>query len=267
MIPAGQLLEKVPPHFKISWTNNLTNDVGHEKKYQFKLSEIDNSIWEAQKDIIFYLRLTDTNSKSQTFAFDMISFNLNNKPTISFDVEKNKTALSIKNYETTGHFNTNNLFWDWGNGYSSTQDRVPAPYTYVSPNDYNISLTTKYGNSDFQKCVEKHTQKVSIKKQDFDALPCQTPSWVKQLEATASQMKLEYSPVYEAQKYNIRYKPTADIDGKWQTTSSTQNTVTLPNLEPNTQYNVQVKCDCSNKVKTKQESQWSYLSHFFSMIK
>ncbi|MGB1204161.1 MAG: sulfatase-like hydrolase/transferase [Chitinophagales bacterium] len=259
----GKMLENIPPHFKISWTNNLTKEISHDKNYRFKLSKIDSSIWQAQKDIIFYLRLTDTTR--QTFAFDMIKFNLNNKPSISFDIEKKQTEVVIKEYTTTGNFDSNKLLWNWGNGYTSIQDRVPAPYAYVLPKDYTISLDVQYGNHDFQQCNETYSQNISIEKQDFEDLPCQMPMWIKQLKATPNTINLEYSPVYAAQQYSIRYKPTADIDGKWQTKSSTQNTINIDNLIPNTQYSVQVKCKCSGEINTKQESQWS-LEHFFSAI-
>ncbi|WP_128331688.1 C10 family peptidase [Apibacter sp. HY039] len=78
--------------------------------------------------------------------------------------------------------------------------------------------------------------------------PCSAPTGLTVSNISSHSATLAWNTMSLAQSYDVEYKPSADTEWIVATSSTTANSITLSDLNPNTKYSWRVKTNCSDSI-------------------
>jgi PKD repeat protein len=145
--------------------------------------------------------------------------------------------------------------WDFGDGVTVTETH-PAPHRYSRPGEYLIRHTATYGNNPENFCTRREEVLVTIDTADFVGQPCPTPLYLSVSNVASNNAKLKWESVFGANRYEFRARSVKFPDEAWLTGSKADNFIVIPGLDPNEEYEYQVRAICP--AMATDTSDWSY---------
>ncbi|HRY31574.1 MAG TPA: fibronectin type III domain-containing protein [Bacteroidales bacterium] len=182
-----------------------------------------------------------------SFVFTMLP---NPTPATGFGVQFTSTS--------TGVNNTTQYLWDFGDGFSATQQHPVHYYYQAGTYTVCLAITTLFSNNTSLTCTDTFCQTIVIPPLNT----CPVPVNLTAFNLTDHSATLEWSAT-GAVKYQVRYrKLMTNANSPWITLNALVNTLSLNNLLPASPYEWQVRAFCGSSSNTLVISPWSPSSLF-----
>ena len=147
-----------PSEYIYKWSNNITDDVFYGNNINFNMQLLSDIEYADNEKIYFYLEMLNADS-TIIIGFDLQQYFLNesNIPNAVFNVVPiSDLTVQIFDYSISGSYI--DTWWDMGDG-STSDEFIPSPYTYATPDTYVITNYAQYGND---SCIILFTQDITL---------------------------------------------------------------------------------------------------------
>ncbi len=204
------------------------------------------------------LRVSDTATGVFYQTLEQISVSASNAPTADFSVQFTEpTAVQVELLSEGG--SARSRYWEFGDGTTNSETK-PAAHRYSRPGTYAIRHEVRYGNNPDSTCFRRREVVIQIDSADFDGQPCTTPLYLFAESIASNNAQLRWEPVFGAVRYEFRARSMKTPGIVWNSGERVENTVKIPGLEPNQQYEYQVRAICTDMATD--TSAWSYPLYF-----
>jgi arylsulfatase A-like enzyme len=222
------------------------------------LSTVDQSLIGADGLLPVYLEVRDTVSGLFFRSMELINVSTGALPPSNFSTslpEPNAVAVSLLSNAGAPRFRV----WDYGDGYTSSEDQ-PAPHRYTQPGTYTLSHKVFYGNNPDNLCSRRSEVVLTIDTAAFAGSPCPEPLYLSAPGVASNLAQLQWGPVFRASGYQFRVRSVDDPNAAWFVDNRPSNDARLKGLQPNQEYEYEVRALCSGLATD--TSAWSYPYRF-----
>jgi len=250
----GTVFTSPPAGFVFEWSSPAFIAPVYGDSVVLGASTINTAALPSLKQLPLTLKVVDTATGIFFETLEQINFKSISVP----------SALFTPSFPEPGvvHVSLNSLtgvatsrIWDFGDGVTVTETH-PAPHRYSRPGEYLIRHTATYGNNPDNFCTRREEVLVTIDTADFVGQPCPTPLYLSVSNVASNNAKLKWESVFGANRYEFRARSVKFPDEAWLTGSKADNFIVIPGLDPNEEYEYQVRAICP--AMATDTSEWSY---------
>lgn len=251
----GQQIHPDSSGYIFQWTSNVLQDTFYGRDLFWRKGIIDTAIFPIAEDAVLQLLARDPSTNIALVDVIKLDLPAAGIPIADYSPVVEGNQVQIDSYSISRE--ADSYLWEYGNGYS-VSEKIPGPHEYTWPGNYLITHRWTYSASHGQKCELTLKKGVFVDTAGLDSL-CYSPQFFTEPITSATQVKLDWAPVWNAQAYQIRIQNLSFPGPYLESINGSAGTQQGP-LAFNQQYSFEVRSQCDSVGSF--VSDWSYPINF-----